>query len=574
VFESYNIDRRLLQRITRQDADDIGLRVQRAIDNTVIEKAIAAMPAEWRARTNEVQKLRTNLRARRDRIPEVARDFYYWLASEVDLHGTDQNERATVDRNNDGSVTVTIRGKGEALSAMPFIQRRFVPAETNEVRVYLHGGDDIAVVRGGSENAITVRIIGGGDDDFLADSAGGGATRFYDEKGKNRYVRKDGTRVSEKEWKAPRQGGGIRFDAPWRPDWGKSSGYGPTFDYVEGGGLVIGAGPRYLSYGFRRLPHKWRAGANILLGTGNGLPGANAYADYRFENSPLIFLFDARATKYESFRFFGYGNNTPKLSRSRSLVDQDLISIEPALAWQIGWRSRENINTGFSKDSAKSENKIRPLVGTIQAGPVFYWNNAKPAPGTPPGFFTGGDMTRAGFSAALDLDRTTTAPATRGFTFKSEAMVLPPIMDVDETAATVRAVAATYVPIMSNGLHVAGRIGGSSAWGDVAVQDAPYIGGRSSVRGFSSRRFIGDRTAFGSVELRMPFGTVPLLINWKSGVFALADAGRVWVDGESPGKWHTGIGAGVWITALGQTFSAAFAHGEGNRFYLNKGLSF
>jgi hemolysin activation/secretion protein len=106
------------------------------------------------------------------------------------------------------------------------------------------------------------------------------------------------------------------------------------------------------------------------------------------------------------------------------------------------------------------------------------------------------------------------------------------------------------------------------------VQDAPYIGGRSSVRGFSSRRFIGDRTAFGSVELRMPFGTVPLLINWKSGVFALADAGRVWIDGESPGKWHTGIGAGVWITALGQTFSAAFAHGEGNRFYLNKGLSF
>ena len=574
VFESYNIDRRLLQRITRQDADDIALRVQRSIDNSVIEKAIAAMPAEWRARTDEVQKLRTNLRARRDRIPEVARDFYYWLASEVDLHGTDQNERAVVERHQDGTLTVTVRGKGDPASAPTFIQRTFVPGETNEVRLYMHGGDDIAVVRGASEGAITVRIIGGGDDDFLADSAGGGATRFYDEKGKNRYVRKDGTRVSEKEWKEPRQGGGIRFDAPWRPDWGKSSGFGPTFDYVEGGGLVIGAGPRYLSYGFRRLPHKWRAGANVLFGTGNGLPGANAYADYRFENSPLIFLFDARATRYESFRFFGYGNNTPKLSKSRSLVEQDLVSIEPALAWQIGWRDRENVNAGFSKDTANSANKIRPLVGTIQAGPVFYWNDAKPAAGTPPGFLTGGDMTRAGISAALDLDQTTSAPATRGFTFKSEALLLPPIMDVDETAATLRAVAATYVPIMSNGLHLAARLGGSSAWGDVAVQDAPYIGGRSSVRGYSSRRFIGDRTAFGSVELRMPMGTVPLLINWSSGVFALADAGRVWLDGESPGKWHTGLGAGVWITALGQTFSAAYAHGEGNRFYLTKGMSF
>jgi hemolysin activation/secretion protein len=128
---------------------------------------------------------------------------------------------------------------------------------------------------------------------------------------------------------------------------------------------------------------------------------------------------------------------------------------------------------------------------------------------------------------------------------------------------------------MSNGLHLAARVGGASAWGDVAVQDAPYIGGRSSVRGFSSRRFMGDRTAFGSVELRLPLETrIPLLINWKSGVFALADAGRVWLDGESPGKWHAGFGGGIWINALGQTFSAAFAHGEGNRFYITKGMSF
>jgi hypothetical protein len=575
VFESYNIDRRLLQRITRRDAEEVALHVQRAIDNSVIEKAISAMPAEWRARTDAVQKLRTNLRARRDRIPEVARDFYYWLASEVDLHGTDQKERAIVERHRDGSITVTVRGKGESPSARPFIERTFVPEETNEVRVYLHGGDDVGIVRGASEGAITVRLIGGGDDDFLADSAGGGATRFYDEKGKNEYVRRDGTRVSEKDWKTPRQGGGIRFDAPWRPDWGKSSGFGPTFDFVEGGGLVIGGGPRYLSYGFRRLPHKWKAGANVLFGTGNGLPGANAYADYRFENSPLMFLFDARATRYESFRFFGYGNNTPKLSRSRSIVEQDLVAIEPQLAWQIGWRARENLNTGFSKDSAKSENKLRPLVGTIQAGPVFYWNDAKAAAGSAPGFLTGADMTRAGLSAALDLDQTTSSPATRGFTFKSEALLLPSIFDVDETAATVRGAVATYLPIMSDGLHLAARVGGASSWGDVAVQDAPYIGGRSSVRGFSSRRFIGDRTAFGSVELRMPFtGTVPLLINWKPGVFALADAGRVWVDGDSPGGWHAGIGAGVWISALGQTFSAAFAHGDGNRFYLTKGMSF
>ena len=83
-----------------------------------------------------------------------------------------------------------------------------------------------------------------------------------------------------------------------------------------------------------------------------------------------------------------------------------------------------------------------------------------------------------------------------------------------------------------------------------------------------------DRSAFGSAELRIPLGTVPLLINWKSGIFGLVDAGRLWLDGESPGGWHTGFGGGVWISALGQTISAAYAHGDTNRFYLQKGLSF
>ncbi|MEO5588237.1 MAG: hypothetical protein ABIS03_01530, partial [Gemmatimonadaceae bacterium] len=227
TFESYTIDRRLLQRITRSDADAIALKVQAAVTNQVIESAIAALPPEWRSHTDVITRFRTDLRARRDQLPEMSRQFYEWLATDVDVHGTDQKERAVLTRLGDGRVTVTLWGKDEPETAIPFSTRTFIPGETREVRVFLHGDDDSAVVRGAAHDAITLRIIGGGGDDVLADSAGGGATRFYDEKGDNVYVTRDGTRVSEKEWKAPRQGGGIRFDAPWVPDWGKSSGFGP-----------------------------------------------------------------------------------------------------------------------------------------------------------------------------------------------------------------------------------------------------------------------------------------------------------------------------------------------------------
>gem|GEM_PF-159223 len=600
VWESHDIDRRLLQRLTKADADQVALRVQRAIDNSVIDKAISALPPEWRARRADMDDLGSTLRARRDRIPEVASDFYDWLATEVDVHGTDQTERAVIERLRDGRVTVTIDGRRDSPSARPFFTRTFLPEETNEVRVYLHGGNDVAVVRGAPSADITVRVIGGGDDDFLADSAGGESTRFYDEKGKNEYVRKDGTPVSEKDWKVPRQGGGVRFDAPWRPDWGKIVGFGPSFDFVEGGGLVVGFGPRYLSYGFRRLPHKWSAGANALL-AGNGMPGVNGHADYRFENSPSSLRLEGRAIRYEAFRFFGYGNNSPKLSRAESLVDQDQIALEPKFVRQIGWRSREDLNVGFGKekkpdpideadttkkaDSEKADTtekeakskkpaRLRPLVGKIAVGPAFRWNRSHPPSGFVPGLFDT-DVSRVGGVIELELDKTSaTAPSDLGFRINATGAAYPAIFGIDEFASTARAVVAAYVPVANTGVSAAFRIGGATASGDIPVQEAPYIGGRSSVRGYSSRRFIGDAAGFGSAEIRVPMGTVPLLINWKSGVFGLLDAGRVWIDGDSPGKWHTGFGGGVWLSALGQTLSVAFAHGDSNRFYLQKGMSF
>lgn len=573
TFESYTIDRRLLQRITRSDAQAIAQRVQSSLTNDVLEKSIAALPREWKTKPGVVEKLRTNMRARRDRLPQVASDFYDWLATEVDLHGTDEAERAIVDRNSDGSVTVTIRGKNESEGATPFIRRTFVPEETKEVRVYLHGGDDIAVIRGASNHAITVRVIGGGDDDILADSVGGGKNRFYDEKGKNKFVTKPGTHVSEKNWDEPRQGNGIRFDAPWRPDWGKSFGWGPSLGHAQGGGVVLGFGPRYESNGFRRLPHRWKAGANLLFATGNGEFGVSSFADYRFENSPSIFRVDARGTKFEEYRFNGYGNNTVNAG-NRAKVGQDLISIEPRYIRQIGWRSRENLSTGFDKQE-KIDTKLRPTIGAVHAGPVFLWNRSDPRDALLFAPVELKDVLRVGARVGLDLDKTSSGPPSdRGFTLKTAFEGYPAVLDLDEALTIVHAVGSAYVPLTKQGTHIAVRAGGMTASGPTPVQQAPSIGGKATVRGYQTQRYVGDRSSFGSLEVRQPLGTLPVLVKWKTGAFALVDAGRVWFDGESPGGWHKGVGGGLWFSSLGQTFSVAYAHGDEHRFYLQKGMSF
>lgn len=577
VFTGHEIDRRLLQRITRGDADEIAQRVKDRVTDDVIENAIATLPPEWRNQTDEPARLRSLLRSRRDQIPDIAREFYEWLATEVDVHASDEADRAVVERNADGSVTVSILGRDDGPRTEPFSRRTFVPAETNEVRVYLHGGKDVAVVKGASSDAIKVRVIGGPGDDILADSTSGSGVRFYDDKGDNQFIEAGKTKVSEREWDPPAQGAGTRFDAPWRPDWGGKTGFGPTADFAHGGGLVLGFGPRYKTNGFRRLPHRVEASANALLATGNGRPGVNAKVDYRAENSPVGVMFNARATKFEAFSFHGFGNESPEIPSRRARIDQDLIAIEPSYVYHIGWRKREKVGDALViKDSIHAN--LRPLAGKIEAGPVLYWTDAKPPANAPYAneSLDGRDVKgRAGARIGLHLDLTPGgAIPDRGFTLESEVAGYPAVWDVNDTFGTAEMVAAAYVPLPGEGTHFAVRAGGAVASSGVPILHAPAIGGRQTLRGYSWRRFTGEKTAFGSAELRVPVGMLPLFIRWRTGVFGLADVGRVWFDGKSDGDWHSGFGGGVWLSTLGQTFSIAYAHGEKGGIYFQKGLSF
>lgn len=577
IFESHNIDRRLLQRLTRTDMEEVALRVQRALDNKVIDNAIAALPPTWRTGTGADDRLRMALRARRDGLPGFTQEFYRWLSGEVDLHGTDEDEKSTVMRHADGRVTVTMTGFKDSAGVQPFRQRTFLPGETREVRLYLHDGGDSAVVKGESNDAITVRVIGGGGDDIMADSAGGDGTRFYDSQGDNRFVTRSGTRVNLQDWIPPKQGAGVRFDAPWRPDWGRSLGWGPTFDFADGAGVIVGFGPRYKSYGFRRLPHHWKVDANFLIALESGRPGVNIDIDHRKENSALALTLAARATKFEAFRFYGFGNDTRRPSRDLALVEQDKISIEPALVWHIGWRTREGLGGALSRGGNVFPG-LPPVVGTLVAGPVFLWTQADPEPGSPfaTEFANGRDIEgRAGIRLALDLDQAARGPATeRGWTLKAELAGYPPLWDVEESFNTAAAVGAVYLPLVGETAHLALRAGGAFASGVFPLQHAPAIGGRETLRGYQFQRYAGETSAFGSAEVRVPVGTLPLLVRWRLGVFGLADVGRVWFDGDSPGGWHSGVGGGIWISSLGQTLSFAFAHGEQGRFYLQRGMSF
>ena len=164
------------------------------------------------------QSLATMLKRRRDRIPEAVNEFYRIVSWYADVHGTDEAEQALVTRFENGNVDVSLyRLAAEgANSQIPYFSRVFRRQETQEIRLYLHGGADGVTVVGRAPRSITLRVVGGAGPDILVDSSAGGAvTRFYDSPD-TQFETGPNTVVSHREAQPP-----VAWsdDAPQHPDY-------------------------------------------------------------------------------------------------------------------------------------------------------------------------------------------------------------------------------------------------------------------------------------------------------------------------------------------------------------------
>jgi hemolysin activation/secretion protein len=153
--------------------------------------------------------------------------------------------------------------------------------------------------------------------------------------------------------------------------------------------------------------------------------------------------------------------------------------------------------------------------------------------------------------------------------------VYPALWDISDPFLETHGLLRAYVPVPGlTGPFAALRVGAQKVFGSFPVHEAAFLGGRNNLRGFRTDRFAGDAALYGGAEVHVPVGTVELLTRGRLGVFGLADAGRVYFDGDSPGGWHTGLGGGLTFTTVGHTASLAYAHGELGRFYIELGLPF
>ncbi|MEA2723304.1 MAG: hypothetical protein QOH59_1075 [Gemmatimonadales bacterium] len=534
TWNGRDLDRRLLVELEWPVWESTTIGLQSALSDQVINEAVRALPPEHYALAGA--RLAASLRSRRDHLLKAARGYYDLLAKQVDVHATDADDEASVTREPDGTLELTLAGPGKADD--PYFRRRFDPA-TKEVRLYLDGGDDRAVVRGGSGGP-GLRVLGGDGQDRLVDSTREGSERFYDDAGAPARTEGSGSKVDRRPYTVPRK----NPEAVPERDWGKRWTASTSLSFGPDIGLLLGGGRTLTVYGFRKDPYASRHQFRAAFATGPKSYRVEYRGEFRRENSGTRLDLLARASGIDVISFSGFGNDNPAPGNNEFYrVTQNALRLQPSLVFGLGSRA------------------------TLRVGPVLRYVSTDDRPGrflaslANSGLYGTGHFGEVGGGLALRYDsRDRPALARKGLLLELAGNAYPAIWDVDSSYGEVHGEAVTYLSINAPlDPTLALRVGGKKLWGEYPFFDAAFIGGASTVRLGRVNRYAGDASAYGSTELRLSLAKVKLVLPADLGVFGLADAGRVFLAGETSDTWHAAGGGGVWLSYLEHAYTLSLA---------------
>jgi len=531
---AWDIDRNLLVGLDRDQWDHTVQGVVGALTDQVIDEAVDRMPREHVAVIGD--EMRDALRRRRDHLPEAAAVLYGIVSGVADIHGTDAAEglRVAWDPVGNVSVTLTPREGGST----PTFQRTFIVGETSEIRIYLHGGDDEAVLEGEGADGIRVRVIGGGGHDRFVDRTGRSHAVLYDGDADTDFPGAGDARVRRRAALRPFSW----FNETRTLDWGSLARPEPTASYDVDRGLVLAPGLEYDRYGFLKSPYRDRI--QIRAGWAFGLQ--EPILDYRHLVRDVVgggdFRLRFRWSGMEVLNFYGFGNET---ATDRPLayhrVAHKQVTATAAVSVGDGERRYLEIGPTFTYTSTDT------MEATGATGSSTFLADHDP--------YGAGKFAFAGVRLSFGVDHGD-RPGTpgRGYRLRGGASFYPSLFDLTEGAfGEIHGRVAAYVSPPGGNPTLAVSAAGRKVWGPEPFTEAAFLGGPHSVRGLREQRYAGDASVLGSAELRVAVARIVFPILSDIGLFTLTDIGRVSVGGERSDRWHTGVGGGLWMALLNRS---------------------
>jgi len=533
-FPARNLDRRMANEVTLQQWLQQANELKALLTDNVIESAIRQMPPEVFPISGEM--IISKLKSRRDHLDEYANKYYLFIAKEVDIPASNDNEMIEVSRLSDGATSVNIyplKKNGEP-HKKPAYSRIFYRKETKEIRIYGIDGEDNYQVLGESGGGVKVRLIGGHDKDLYVDSANGRIHKLivYDNPGNNiakkmrRHLSKDSSINA------------YRYDA-FTYD---KKGIKPLVFYSNEDHVYAGLEYGLTKFRWRKHPFGWQEKLNVK---------------YSITEKAMSFTYDGRFAQalgkwdvnlYANFdqvrwyNYFGLGNESVNFKTDREfnrLRTKEFIG-KLGVVRKFGKYNKIGLSGFYQtvqvKNDSAFDKALLPLTDDLFDNKQF-----------------GGAQLDYSFLIVND-----SLLPTKGFGFAAAASYNRNLHNSNEFMRYTGSIQA-YLPLTKT-IGIAIRGGGATLTGTPEFYQYNMIGGGPTLRGFYRPRFYGKTTAYDQNELRWIKNVKSYLYSGKFGLLAFYDIGRVWMPGESSNTWHAGYGGAI-ILAPFNRISVSFGYG-------------
>jgi len=529
TIQGWQVFRWLLAELEKSAWIDIATDLQERITDAVIDQAVNRMPRPYyELRGAEMAQI---LKTRRDQLPEIAERVYRFMAVEVDVQGTNQSERFELRNLGNGGVAVRVALQTrDGAEGTPYFQRHFRPAETRSLRIYLRQGKNTLVCRGHVGGKIKIDVIGSRAQDVM-EGCEAARLRFTETEEVER--RKIPVRVKPNPI--------LRMTLPLenippqseRPrDWRYRIVPIYTVSVGSDRGVLLGGGLTIDRYEFGKAP----------FGQQHSMRGAYSFGLATFElayqglfqhwNPKLLSSLEASISGLEQARFFGFGNETSD-DGSDDFFETDQLQYNVAPSWRYALAPQLDVFAGARVTYSSTDDDDDTLLNQLRPYGV-------------------GDFGLLAFQGGFDFDtRDRTELYGPGLHFRVQGSLFPDVWDVEETFGAVEGEVASYLSL-SRRLLLAVRVGGKNVFGTFPFQEAAYIGGNDTVRGYDTNRFAGDASVFANAELRFTLGKASAyLFRAEYGLFIFGDVGRVFSDDDDDSDtWHPSGGGGLSAATL------------------------
>lgn len=522
-FPARNLDRQMANETIKEEWINTAKNLQGLLTDSIIEASVKQLPPEvFPISGNEIIN---KLKSRRDKLHGYAEDYYSFLAEEVEVLGTKEDDRFSINTTDKGDVELKISATSNDST---YYSRIFISNQTKEIRVFGLGGQDIYDVKG-NYSGIIIRIIGGPDDDTYQLTHASNV-HIYDNK-EEKIERAAGVQI---HLYADSTGNRYEYDG-FRYD---KKGISPSVFYSREDRLYAGLSYKATNYRWRKKPF---ASKHEL------------FARYSFNQSAFNVGYEGQVNQfigkwnlllngtYDWVRwtnFFGLGNETKQVTDDRDFYR---IRSQDGLGY-IG------LQRPIGKQSSIAFTPFYETIKLLRDTGRFLVKN----------FITGNggqNFIRKHFTGVgvdLDLKRwNDQVLPTKGINLFTSVRRTYNIRD-EKSFTNYSGNLQFFLPI-AKWLVLSVNNGAATVQGEPEFYQLNSIGG-IKLRGYRRERFWGQTVFYNNNDLQFIFNVKSKLFNGKAGFVTFADQGRVWLKGEDSDKWHYGYGAGIILVPFNKTY--------------------